>query len=295
MSIITAERVSALAVEILARTVVLPSRVSRIPATDWPGSGGKTLVRVPQRRAATEFTGTINYGSIDEDPVEVEVSRWYDAVTLTTDETTLEIVEFGRQVIAPMTRAIVEAGENALAAEMNALTPEQDWTDLTDPDATRDDVLLMREALTTAGNPLAGRTLAVAPDVASAILRILAKANEAGSPEELRNGVIGRLFGFDVVESPVLEPGSGVAFHSSGFAFATLSPALPQGGASAASSVVDGIALRTVFAYDTSTGSDAILLDTYGGAALVSNEEDSDAEVAAENGPRAVRFGGGSS
>jgi hypothetical protein len=292
---ISAERVSALAVELLARTIVLPATVTRVPVVDYTGSGGRVLIRVPQRREAKEFSGTINYDNINEDQVEVDAVRWYDGVNVTTEQKTLEVVSFGQQVIAPMVTAIAEAGEQLLGDAMNDLTPEQDWTDLSDPDKTRDDVLQLRAELTQANVPLADRTLACAPDVASAILRILARsAADTGSDAELRSGVVGRFLGFTIVESNALAPGSGVAYHRSGFAFTTMAPALPEGGVQAARTTNSGIALRTVYAFDPSTGDDVILLDTFGGAAFISNAEDgSDSEssdVVADNGPRAIRF-----
>jgi hypothetical protein len=270
MSMINAATISQVAVELLARTIVLPQTVTRVPVADYTGSGGKTLIRVPQRRTASEVDGSLEYSSIDETPVELDVTRWYDGVSITNEDSTLSLVVFGRQVIAPMTAAISEAGEDVLGVAMNGVESSFDWSDLTDPEKTRDDVLLIRETLTTNKAPQGNRTLACAPDVVTGLLRIenFVKANEAGTTDALRNALVGRVFGLDVVESPALEAGSAVGYHRSGFAFATMSPSLPFGGAAAAASEVNGIALRTVFAYDTATGGDVILLDTYGGAVM---------------------------
>jgi hypothetical protein len=65
--------------------------------------------------------------------------------------------------------------------------------------------------------PAAGRFLVVNPDMADLLIQGLDDVSVAGTDSELRNGVIGRLYGFTVVESPLLEnatstPGA-VGYH----------------------------------------------------------------------------------
>jgi hypothetical protein len=288
---LSVERISALAVELLGRSIVLPGTVQRVPGADYAGSGGKTIVRVPRRRVAQEYEASITYGSIDEFPVEVNLVRWFDGVQISTAEATLDIVDFGRQVLSPMIQGIAEAGENCLADVMNAVEPASAWTDLDDADKTRSDLLLIREQLTQNNVPAGNRTLAVSPEVASGILRVpeFVKANEAGSPDALRNASIGRVYGMDCVESNALEAGSAVAYHRSGFAFATLAPAAPQGGASVSTQAVDGVSCRCVLAYDTASGQDTILVDTYGGAAMITDPDDDDSGDESGDGQLAKR------
>jgi hypothetical protein len=274
MPFISAETVSRLAVEVLARELRLPARVLRVAAADYTGSGGKTIVAAPVRRAARKFTDSIVYTAHNEVPVEVDVERWYDAAKVSPESSTLELRDFGRQVVRPMVAGLAEAAEDVLAAAMNAVTPSFAFTDLTDPAKVRDDVLRAREELTSADVPLEGRTLAVAPDVATALLRIpeLVRANEAGSDQALRGGVIGSYYGFTVVESNAIAASTAVAFHREGFCFASLPPAAPRGGAEAATVTQDGLGLRTVFAYDPAVGGDVILVDVFIGAALIDAE-----------------------
>lgn len=283
MSFISLERLSELAVELLSRTIVLPATVLRVPNTDYDGSGGTVTIRVPQRRTAEPVEGALEYGNIDETPVQVEVARWYDAAKVTTDQRSLEIVSFGSQVLQPMVAAVAEAGENVLATTMNEVEATADFSDLTDAEATREDILAIREGLTTNDVPQANRTLACSPDVITGLLRIpdFVRSNESGSDSALRNAIMGRLFGLDVIESNALETGSAVGYHRSAFAFTSLAPALPDG-AKAAHAVADGLALRIVYSYLTSDASDVILVDTYGGAVLT------DAD-------RVIRYGNGSS
>jgi hypothetical protein len=63
----------------------------------------------------------------------------------------------------------------------------------------------IRTALVKAKVPSAGRFLAVNPEAAAYLMdssTSLFKANESGSDETIRNGVIGRYRGFTVVETP---------------------------------------------------------------------------------------------
>jgi hypothetical protein len=102
----------------------------------------------------------------------------------------------------------------------------------------------------------------------------------AGSSSALRDAMIGRYRGFNVVESAGLEEGSALAYHRSGFCWANRAPALPQGAASAAVSSAQGIALRTVFDFDPGTLSDVSVLSTFAGAAAVYEDGSDTAAVA---------------
>jgi hypothetical protein len=63
----------------------------------------------------------------------------------------------------------------------------------------------IRKSMANAKVPAAGRYLVVNPDFADLLIGGLDDASVAGTDNELRNGVIGRLYGFTVVESPLLE------------------------------------------------------------------------------------------
>jgi hypothetical protein len=275
--ILDTEKISALAVELLARTLVLPATVSRVPGEDYRGTGGTTVVRVPQRRTALEQENpgdSITLTAIDEVPVTVDLKHLYDAARLSDEDLTLGIENFGRQVLQPMIAAVAEGGEDVLANVMDGVTPSFDFTDLTDPEATEGDVLLARETLTSADVPAGGRFLAVAPDVATTMLRLdkFSKVNESGSPSALRDATLGTIYGMTVVESSALEASSAVAYHRSGFAFATLAPSIPRGAGSAAVANAQGVALRVVYDYSIQILSDAIAVSTFGGAATVDTD-----------------------
>ncbi len=279
MSLITAQGIAQVAVELLVRTLVLPRTVVNVPGVEFDGSNGDSLtirVRTPRtaRVQITPFT-PITYDELAEVPVTLRVSHLYDAARLSDEELTLDVVNFAAQVSAPQIASICIAAENMLADVMNALTPS--LTIAADGSDVEAQILAAREQLAAADVPLGGRTLAVSPQVATFILKLdkFTRVDASGSASALRDATIGRLYGFDVVESPALSLGTALAYHSSAFLFATKAPAIPRGASSAAAAVAQGIALRQLFGFDTSTLSDASVVSTFAGAALVVDSEES--------------------
>ena len=81
----------------------------------------------------------------------------------------------------------------------------------------------MRTDMGKAKVPASGRYLVVSPDYADYLIQGLDDVSVAGQDSELRNGVIGRLYGFTVLESPLVANGSNtlgaMAYHESMVAF----------------------------------------------------------------------------
>ena len=132
-------------------------------------------------------------------------------------------------------------------------------------------ILAARQELGEKEVPLDGRFLAVSPEIATRILSVdqFVKANESGSADALRAAIIGRIYGFTVVECNGLSAGTAIAYHRSGFGLAVRPPANPRGASSSSSASAQGIGLRQVFQYDAGTASDQSLVSTFAGAAAV--------------------------
>ena len=81
----------------------------------------------------------------------------------------------------------------------------------------------MRTDMGKAKVPASGRYLVVSPDYADYLIQGLDDVSVAGNDSELRNGVIGRLYGFTVLESPLVANGENtlgaMAYHESMVAF----------------------------------------------------------------------------
>jgi N4-gp56 family major capsid protein len=83
------------------------------------------------------------------------------------------------------------------------------------------DILLARQLLNEAKVPMDSRFAVIAPDQEAALLAIseFVRIDESGSSEGLRNGRIGKLFGFDIYMSPLAESLKSMFFHKSCQAF----------------------------------------------------------------------------
>ena len=84
-------------------------------------------------------------------------------------------------------------------------------------------VRTMRTDMSQAKVPAAGRYLVVSPEFADLLIQGLDDVSVAGNDAELRNGVIGRLYGFTVLESALVANGANtngaMAYHESMVAF----------------------------------------------------------------------------
>jgi hypothetical protein len=295
MTLLTASKIAEVAVELLARSVVLPATVTRVGEADYSGSGGTVTVRVRNPIAArTQNTpgATITYDAADEIGVDVSLSHFYRGVVLTDEDLAYNLVDFGRQILAPSIAGVAARAEAALAGVMNAITPEVEFAATASASDTRATLLEVREALSTADVPAGNRFLAVSPSIATRLLGVdeFVKVNESGSTSALRDAVIGKVFGFTVVESNALTADEACAYHSSGFVFASKAPA-PAQSAESASVSEGGLALRAVRDFDASKLAEVAVVSTFAGAAAVPNAE----PASANDYPRVVKLGVASS
>lgn len=273
MAFVTAKQVSRLAVGLLTRDLVLPMTVARIPGSEYAGSNGDTVtVRVPQpgvaRRQETPGSA-IDYDDISEVPVDVTLSHLYHATKITDEQLSLEIEDFGVQVTSVQSSAVATGGEDELADAMNAMPADIVIAD--DGSDIETAVLQGRTLLGRAHVPGTERWMAASPEVAAMVMSRpnLSFADAAASDSALREAIIGRYRGFQVVETPALDEGTAMLYHRTGFAFANRVPVVPRGAAASATATSGGIGLRHIFQYDPNTLSDASVISTFAGASLV--------------------------
>ena len=296
MAVLTAQGIASVGANLLYRELVLPRTVTIIPGSDFAGPNGSTItVRVPQPGSArTDAPGTsLTADDVSEVPIDVTLGHLYHLKNVTDDELSMELEDFARQVTAVQVGAVAVGAEDKVATAMNNLAVHSTIefaASATDAD-TRSTLLAARQELTENDVPPSNRFLAVSPSIATRILEVdeFTRVNEAGSPSALRDAVIGRLFGFTVVESNALTADTAVAYHRSGFAMAVRAPVAPRGAVeSAMVTGPGGIALRQVFQYNAGTASDQSLVSTFAGAAAVGDVESPDSET---EFPRIVKIG----
>jgi len=296
---IKASRIAAAALGLLEREIVLPGLVWRDAVGDFAGAGGDTIsVRVPARTqartrtlrgargSASEGTGIITMDDLTETKVDVTLDTdVYNAVPITDEELTLDISDFGAQILAPQVRAVAEGIENALADEMMGATYATTLTlDTSDPYKTAVDAGV---ALNKANVARTERVLVVGADMEGVFLKSdhLSKVDQSGSDDALRRAVIGRLAGFGpVVATNALPPDVGFAFHRTAFVLAMRAPAIPGGASFGSSQTYQGLAMRWLRDYDFRNVQDRSLVDTYIGTTAVIDGKSNEVQTATITG-----------
>jgi len=275
MAVLTSQGVANQAVGLLSRSIVLPNTVTRVTRDDFPAGNGATItLRVPSpgsARTQASPGATITYDDVTETPVNLTLSHLYNAKRVTDQEMTYSLVNFGTQITNVQVDAVARGGEDLLAAAMNALASEVAFaTSATEAD-TLAKLLSARQMLGAANVPAGDRFLAVSPDIATRLLSLqdLRNMDRSGDDGALREATLGRVFGFTVVESNALTPGTAVAYHRTSFAFANVLPATPRGATDTATANYGGVALRHIFQYQPDILSDASVVSTFAGAAVV--------------------------
>ena len=86
-------------------------------------------------------------------------------------------------------------------------------------DEAKAGIRYIRTALTSAKVPAGDRFVVVSPEYADLLIQGLSDVSSAGSTDELRNGMIMRLFGMSVLESPLLDGVAAVGYHANAAAF----------------------------------------------------------------------------
>lgn len=128
-------------------------------------------------------------------------------------------------VTAAAGSALSEDAETYVLTQMSTNGTSVGTAAITTADAAYAAVLDMRTALGKAKVPQAGRYLAVNPEFAELMLGAASKltsADTAGTDNELRNGVLGRLLGFTVLETPLLVNSSlpaAIGYHGNAVGF----------------------------------------------------------------------------
>lgn len=293
---IKADKIAATSLGLLEREIILPALVWRNAGGDFKGAAGDTItMRVPARTTArtrtlrgargtaSEGNGIITMDELTETSVDVSLdTAVYSAVPITDEQLTLDISDFGAQIVEPQVRAIAEGIENAVVAEMTgasyASTITLSGALLTDP---YDAIVDARVALNKVNVPMSERYLVVGSDFEGILLKSdeLHQADKAGSDSALRDATIGRLAGFSqVVVSNALPANVGFAFHRTAYVLNMQAPAVPNGATYGASRAAFGLSMRWIMDYDLRNVQDRSLFDCYIGTNHVADGAES-AEV----------------
>ncbi|HET8581765.1 MAG TPA: P22 phage major capsid protein family protein [Jatrophihabitans sp.] len=274
------QTIAATALGLLQRDIVLPGLVWTDAVADFAGKFGDTVtVRIPAQTAsrkrnlrATGSGRNVTMDSLTETGIDVKLDTdVYNAIPVTDEELTLDISDFGAQILAPQTRAIAEGLENELAACMAGASYATSVE--LDPAGMYNGAVDVRQALNDANVPKGARAIVVGSAIEAAFLKDpqFVRADQSGSDQALREALIGRVAGFDVYQSNAIATDAGYAFHRTAFIMATRAPRVPDGASFGQSTSYAGLAMRWLRDYDFTSTTDRSLVDTYCGFKAVND------------------------
>jgi hypothetical protein len=282
---VKATRVVSAALGLLEREIVLPGLVWRDAGGDFAGAAGDTItLKVPARTQArtralrgvrpttSEGAGIITMDELTETSVDVTLDTdVYSAVPITDENLTLDIADFGTQILEPQIRGVAEGIENAVAAEMTGATYAVNLTfDGTDPYKTFVDAHV---ALNKVNVPRTERFVVAGADVEALVLKSdhLSRVDQSGSDAALRRAEIGRMANFPIYVSNALPANLAFAFHRTAYVLGMRAPVIPAGATFGASQSAFGLSMRWLRDYDFRNVQDRSLVDTYIGTSIVAD------------------------
>lgn len=300
----TADQVAKVAVAMAAEDSYLGALINRDFEADLLGGGGKgraVNVRIPsaliaRSRDIDETTAAIVLDSLAETTTSITLgSHIYNAVGLSEGDMNLDLEDFSKQVLAPQVDAVVDAVEAEVADALQAITLNESiaWS-AANPVAT---FTALRKELRQRGVPQTNLNVVVGTNVYAALLDAdaITSAEKAGSTEALREGNVGKLRGFTIVESTRVDDDEIIAFHRDAFTLAVRAPQVPSGQFGQAVSE-GGYSLRYLRDYDVMHTLHRSMVSTFAGVSamplykVARDYETSAATVSAVTGGAAIRM-----
>lgn len=287
-----AEKIAGVALGLLQRTIVLPNLFSnRYGIADFKGAKGDVVnVKRPAILVAQDAgfrdRNPIVYQDLVQSRIQVKLSRYpIVPVQLSDEELTLDIENYAQDVTAPQVRALVEDFENTIADTLGGATfvHEVNYAPGADP---RKIAIQARKLLNSSNVPASGRYWIVGSEVSAEIASFdkLLDVDTAGLPEAVREGVVGRLAGFTIVESNALDGDESYFVHNSALALAFVAPAAPKGATSSAIAIEGGLSVRQLFDYDSDTLHDRSILGVFTGGSVVTDPQIGDDGLVVQSG-----------
>ncbi|MEV0821947.1 P22 phage major capsid protein family protein [Nonomuraea rubra] len=273
----------------LYETCVMAQLVHRDYEQEFVSRVGDTIsVRKPAVFQANEFDRAqgIQIQNASEGSVPITLNHFADvSFAVTAEELTLEIEDFGTQLLNPAMEAISQKIDRDILSLRNDIvqrvgvpgtTPSGVTGEVIHPYSDPKTAIDARRVLNQRNVPSADRHLVVGPEIEALWLSdpLFHQADTRGDTDGLREANLGRrVFGHDAyqtqnIEAPTGTPAAGqpnteigVAFHRTAFALVTRPLVLPQGAANAAVESYKGFGVRVVMDYDIKAKQDVVSVD----------------------------------
>lgn len=282
------QKFAATALALLSREVKAPGLFTyKFGISDFSGAEGDVVnIKRPPVLVAREkpWRGDdlIVVDRIANSKIQVALNKHpYSAVHLTPEEETLDEINYVRDVQAPQVRAILEWFENLVvgalrgAAFVFGVTFNTASGSAVESDP-RKVAIRARKLAQKAHWPSTGRYWLVGANVSEAIASYekLLDVDTSGLPEALREGVVGKLGGFIIVELDALGEDESFFVHETAIAIANVAPVVPQGASKGGGVAAgNGLAVTQVWDYDGSSMKDRSVVHSFAGATPVLDPE----------------------
>ena len=200
------------ALAILRNQLIFAELVHTDYANEFVKVGDTITVRKPAELIAKDFSGSIASQDLTESGVTVKLDRFKDvSVAITSQQASLELRDFARQVIEPAMVAIAQKIDEDLAnfifekASGSVLASSASPTNLAD-------IASVGKKLDVAKAPMQERHLVLSPEhkYRYALTEILTKVNFAGSNETLRESLLGKVYGMQTYMNQNLPEATGL-------------------------------------------------------------------------------------
>jgi hypothetical protein len=273
----TPQQIGEVAVGLATSGFRLAKVVAKFGPNDFKeGRGDTVFLNVPgaltaHSRSLGEVTTSIVLDSLTEsqEPVKLNVHA-YSAVGLSEYDLSLGLQDFSKQVLLPQVDAVVNKIETAIEVTLSGLT--EDTTIAYDPTDPVKVFSAGRRALSNKGI-----------DVSSADLVAIVGANivedlfdsgaldfdKTGAADALRSGTIGRVRGFEAIESGRVGDDEVIFMTRTSLYLAHRAPAVPLGATYGETVIQDEISLRYLRDYDVTKTQDRSLVSTFVGVGVM--------------------------
>jgi len=257
--------------------------VHKYGIADYSGAQGDVInIKRPPilraRDAGFRTRNTLVVDDIVQGKIQVALTRHpYSRVGLSPEEATLDEVDYVRDVQAPQVRAMVEDFDETIAGALAGATYVHEVTyNPAAVDATADPRKVARRAkrlMDSSSVPASGRMWLVGSAVSESIATLdkLQEVDASGLPEALRDGVVGRLSGFIIIDWPSFADDESYFTHETAVALSAVAPAVPRGVAAGATIASDGLAVTQVWSYGDDTMQDRSTVHAFTGATPVTD------------------------
>lgn len=213
---------------VLNANVVVPGAVMDLSGQVGPGMDRVAVPRLSKFTVNTKVENTAVDAQAVTLAVDTLVLDQYKVVQFLVEDiadlqSKVNTVQEGvRQVGADLASEMDQKLINDIEAGTSASSPDHRVAYVGATLLAKADILAARELLNIQNVPLADRSLLVSPGSEADILNIseFTRVDESGGSAALRNGQIGKLFGFDVLVSSQVEDLKTLAIHKSCHAFA---------------------------------------------------------------------------